>query len=153
MNDQAQSALVSGNGTLNILNPYCPVDKYNVKKEANKSDGIIQDLDLLYGIEAWSTNAQLPGYGTGWPADPLTNWDDIILAVVNIWASPAKTSGWYWSVENNCLGGQVTAASKEAGQYLYIGDYDNQTKFDLYATEGGTSGIAEMYWTQGEWSD
>jgi len=56
-------------------------------------------------------------------------------------------------VENNCLGGQVTAASKEAGQYLYIGDYDNQTKFDLYATEGGTSGIAEMYWTQGEWSD
>jgi len=153
MNGQAKSALVSGNGTLNILKPYCPVDKYNVKKEANKPDGIIQDLDLLYGIEAWSTNAQLPGYGTGWPADPLTNWDDIILAVINIWASPAKTSGWYWSVENNCLGGQVTAASKEAGQYLYIGDYDNQTKFDLYATEGGTSGIAEMYWTQGEWSD
>ncbi|HRV03502.1 MAG TPA: hypothetical protein P5025_00450 [Candidatus Ratteibacteria bacterium] len=141
MNGQAKSALVSGNGTLNILKPYCPVDKYNVKKEANKPDGIIQDLDLLYGIEAWSTNAQLPGYGTGWPADPLTNWDDIILAVINIWASPAGSKG-----HHSGTGSPVTEGSTVAGEYQYVGP-------NLYKPSAAGTEVQEMYWTQGMWSD
>ena len=154
MDGSAKSSLVSGNGILNILKPYCPVDIYNSKKEINKPDGVIQDLDLLYGIEAWSSNTQLPGYGTGWPADPNANWDGIILAVIQIWASPAVTQGYYWS----SLGGapaQVNPgdASTKAGEYLFIGDYDGDNTQDVYATSGAISGTAEMYWTQGGWSD
>lgn len=136
----AQTATVLGNGTLNVLNPYCPVDKYNSKGQENNPDGVIQDLDLLYGIEAWANNAQLPGYGTGWPVDPDTNWDGIILAVINIWASPAGTQGWYTG-DN-----QVTDASTVAGEYQYVGPSE-------YQSGNGQPTVDEMYWTQGEWID
>ncbi|MCM8816532.1 MAG: hypothetical protein NC913_03345 [Candidatus Omnitrophica bacterium] len=152
MNGQAQSALVTGNGILDILNPYCPVDKYNSKKEANKPDGVIQDLDLLYGIEAWSTGAQLPGFGTGWPAYPDLTWDDIILAVINIWASPAGTQGYY-APSGGGANQQVTTASTIAGEYQYIGDRDSDTLLDVYAPSAVGSGVSGMYWTQGEWQD
>jgi len=139
MNNQAQSALVLGNGTLNINNPYCPVDIYNVKKEVNKSDGIIQDLDLLYGIEVWATNGELPGYGTGWPSDPFIHWDGIILAVINIWASPAGTKGYH-------SGGQASDASTVAGEYQYVGP-------NTYKPSPTGTAVPEMYWTQGKWVD
>ncbi|MCX7705215.1 MAG: hypothetical protein N2115_03015, partial [bacterium] len=156
MNGQATSTIVTGNGTLDIMKPYCPVDKYNEKKEANKPDGVIQDLDLLYGIETWAIEGRLPGYGTGWPQYPALNWDNIILAVINIWASPAGTRGWYWKFEAPAGPQQVAAgdASTLAGGYLYIGDYNGGGTIDVYASgAGATSGVAEMYWTQGKWSD
>ncbi len=142
LDGQPQSSMVTGNGILSINNPFCPIDKYNARKESNKPDGIIQDLDLLFGIEAWSSSEQLPGYGTGWPADPDNNWDGIILAAINIWASPAGTRGWYTG-DNQVT---ETEASEFAGQYRYVGPNE-------YQSGSGQPPVAEMYWTQGKWQN
>jgi len=139
---QAKEASVTGNGNVAILSPFCPVDIYDANKVVNTPDGVIQDLDLLYGIENWAVNSQIPGFGTGWPAD-VNNWDDIILAVISIWGSPANTQGLYGAdaAENS----QATASTK-AGEYSYVGP-------KMYKSGTGLPPVPEMYWTQGAWSD
>ncbi|MCM8806110.1 MAG: hypothetical protein NC825_05220 [Candidatus Omnitrophica bacterium] len=156
MDGADQTANVTGNGSLLVSKPYCPVDIYNDKGERGKPNGIIEDRDLLYAINAWANSLQLPGYGPAWPANPDTHWDGIILAVVEIWASRATTRGYYWKSSGAAPNpAQVAAseASEKVGRYLYIGDRDGDTTVDTYSRSGASSGVPEMYWTQGKWSD
>jgi len=156
MDGADQTANVTGNGSLLVSKPFCPVDIYNDKGERGKPNGIIEDRDLLYAINAWANSWQLHEYGPAWPANPDTHWDGIILAVVEIWASPAGTRGYYWksggAAPNPAQVG-ASEASEKVGQYLYIGDKDSDTTVDIYSRSGASSGVAEMYWTQGKWSD
>jgi len=139
MDGVAQTSTVTGNGTVTVASPYCPVDYYNTNNEAGKPDGVIQDLDLLRGIDKWAVSGQFIEYGGGWPSNPGTMWDNIILAVIDIWASPAGTQGYH-------SGGQASAASTVAGEYQFVGP-------NTYKKGAAGTPVAEMYWTQGAWSD
>ena len=129
----ANTAVISGNSSISISSPFIPVDVYTLENEEG-SDGIIGDWDLLYAIDAWTNSRQLSGFGIKWPED-IGNWDGILLALIDIWASPAGTKGTH-------TGGSASTASSVPGEYQYIG---------LYVYTPPAVGKSEMYWTQGKW--
>jgi len=129
----ANTAVISGNSSISISSPFIPVDVYTLENEEG-SDGIIGDWDLLYAIDAWTNSRQLSGFGIKWPED-IENWDGILLALIDIWASPAGTKGTH-------TGGSASTASSVPGEYQYIG---------LYVYTPPAVGKSEMYWTQGKW--
>jgi len=141
------TSVTLGNGMIEVGNPYMPVDLYNDVDELGP-DGAIQDYDLLYAIDSWVNDAQLSGYGAQWPAD-TDNWDDIILAVINIWANDDADG----KIDES-LGTIKTVANGQGrpGEYLFIGDTDADGTVDLYSPGGAVGdGYLEMYWTEGEW--
>ncbi|MGB9643128.1 MAG: hypothetical protein ACPL3Q_08030, partial [Candidatus Ratteibacteria bacterium] len=89
--------------------------------------------------DKWAVNGQFTEYGGGWPSNPSSNWDNIILAVIDIWASPAGTQGYR-------SGGQVADASTVAGEYQFVGP-------NTYKKGATGTPVSEMYWTQGKWND
>jgi len=125
-------------------------------------NGIIDDYDLLYAIDCWVLDKQLQGYGPKWPSD-INNWDNIILAVINIWSDDdgdgwieqSNSGNWdsYQQVHADLGGGVQT----KPGEYVFIGDTDSDGTVDCYHNDGSTNAnvggpdYAEMYWTQGEW--
>jgi hypothetical protein len=118
LNGTQRADAVAGNGSTMLQNPYMPVDTRNVF-DLVISDGIIQDFDLLYAIDAWAMDAQLTGYGIVWPQD-ISNWDSILIGaggnsgIIPIWAN-----------------------SEYKGGYKYVNDSSNPAR--LY----------EMYWVPG----
>jgi len=142
-----------GNSRIVVGNPYIPLDLYD---EDNNllPDGVIQDYDLLYAIDCWVNDAQLSGYGALWPAD-TDNWDDIILAVINIWSDDDKDGGIDESGgTTTTVVGAGGAVQSQPGEYVFIGDTDAIPDgiIDLYSPGGVIGdGYHEMYWTEGEW--
>ncbi len=136
LNGTPTSSTISGNSSIFVSSPYLPVDVYD-ETGLEGSDGIIEDWDLLFTIDAWCNDRQLSGYGIRWPED-ISNWDGIIHAIINIWASPAGTTGYHT--------GGTTTASEVSGQYQYVGP--NQ-----YRLSPSSAPVFEMYWTQGKWID
>ena len=114
-------------------------------------NGIIDDYDLLYAIDCWTIDAQLPGYGSGWPEN-ISNWDNIILAVIDIWASQGK-KGYYDPIGDGSSNSQVSNKQTKPGEYVFIGDKDGNNRPEIYAPDGATPGYPEMYWTQGKWAN
>jgi len=147
---------ITGNSRVLIANPYLPFDKYSYQGATRyeEPDGVVDTEDLLYAIDCWVENIQIEGgYGALWPSD-LANYDDIILATIDIWASDTGTQGYYYSSQNSDdTPVDPGDASTKAGEYLYIGDYDGDGTIDLYCTSGAGAGTPEMYWTQGKWTD
>jgi len=80
--------IILGDSAVLIGNPFMPIDLYNYDGTSREDTdtGIIDNLDLLYGIDCWATDAQLTGPNGLWPADTEANWDAIILDVIDIWA-------------------------------------------------------------------
>lgn len=89
---------IGGNGSANVEKPYIPVDIYDATGLI-QPDGIIQDYDLLYAIDAWARDAKLTGYGITWPQD-LGNWDTILLGTISspgiipIWLNSTYMGGY-----------------------------------------------------------
>ena len=96
-----------GNERLLVKDPFLPVDIYDCNGEIG-SDWIIENMDLLYAIDLWSTNSQVIGYNGLWPSD-TDNWDTILLEVIKIWADEngingqeyeyvgsTTTDDWFW---------------------------------------------------------
>ena len=89
---------ISGNGSASVDKPYMPVDIYDAVNMITP-DGIIQDYDLLYAIDAWARDAQLTGYGIVWPQD-TGNWDTILLGtmtgpgIIPIWLNSTYMGGY-----------------------------------------------------------
>ncbi|MCX7705117.1 MAG: putative Ig domain-containing protein [bacterium] len=92
---------IAGNGTTSVDKPYMPVDIYDATNMISP-DGIIQDYDLLYTIDAWARDARLTGYGIVWPQN-LGNWDTILLGTVSspgiipIWMNPIYMGGYNYN--------------------------------------------------------
>ncbi|HOK80270.1 MAG TPA: putative Ig domain-containing protein [bacterium] len=99
-----RSDITTGNGSTMIQNPYIPVDVYD-SSNLVASDGIIQDFDLLYAIDAWARDAQLTGYGIVWPQN-INNWDKILIGaagnpgIIPIWANSTFKGGYVYDVTN-----------------------------------------------------
>lgn len=95
---------ISGNGSADIDKPYIPVDIYDATNQISP-DGIIQDFDLLFAIDAWARNARLTGYGITWPSD-LDNWDTILLGtisspgIITIWLNATYMGGYDYNPAN-----------------------------------------------------
>lgn len=92
---------IEGNGSTNVDKPYMPVDIYDVTNMI-VPDGIIQDYDLLYAIDAWARDARLTGYGITWPQN-LGNWDMILLGTISspgiipIWMNSTYMGGYTYN--------------------------------------------------------
>jgi Tol biopolymer transport system component len=142
---------ITGNGIIEISAPYMPVDIYD-ENNTLEPNGVIESFDLLYAIDSWATDAQLQGFGPKWPQD-ITNWNNIILAVINIWSDDdadgkIDESGG----STNTVVGATGAVQSEPGEYVFIGDTDADDTVDLYSPGGVIGdGYPEMYWTEGEW--
>jgi len=156
---------ISGSGKISVFPPFMPVDIYDPDDNAPDSsgnrvsngntqepNGIIDDYDLLYAIDCWTIDAQLSGYGPGWPEN-ISNWDNIILAVIDIWSSQGKKG--YYDPTGGGANTQVNNRQTEPGEYVFIGDKDSpgDNLPEIYAPDGATPGYPEMYWTQGEWAN
>ena len=95
---------ISGNGSVSVDKPYMPVDIYDANGLIS-ADGIIQDFDLLYAIDAWARDAQLTGYGIVWPQN-LANWDKILIGfagnpgIIPIWANSTYQGGYTYDASN-----------------------------------------------------
>ncbi len=141
------SSEITGNALIDVNPPYIPVDIYD-DEGAKSPNGVIEDFDLLYAIDAWIQDAQLQGYGAGWPED-IDNWNGIIMAVIDIWADTV-TQGCYWTGTANAT---VGSTQTKAGEYTFIGDKVMSDGVpETYCTcIGATGATDEMYWTQGEW--
>jgi len=145
---EPEISLIKGNATFKVEYPYIPIDKYDKNRNSISGDGVIDDWDLLYTINCWAADAQLSGYGPKWPSD-INNWDNILLAVIDIWASQ-NIAGWYAPTAGGA-NTQVGNPQTKAGEYTFVGDIDGDGLSEIYAPDGLTSGYPEMYWTQGEW--
>jgi hypothetical protein len=146
--------ITTGTNILTVGTPFMPVDLFDERglPRSEFDKGIIDDFDLLYAIDSWVIDATLEGYGAGWPAS-ISHWDSIVLAVIDIWASPKGTSGFFGPVAIPNFTGQADP-SKKAGEYSYIPSISGAQPGDVYKPEPGTgAGIEEMFWTQGEWQD
>jgi len=98
LNGVSTKGAITGNGIIEITKPYLPVDIYDPFDIDNdgitdEPNGVIDDFDLLYAIDCWASDAQIPGYGPKWPLN-TDNWDQIILDIINIWAD-ATAKGAY----------------------------------------------------------
>ncbi len=95
---------IGGNGSAMVDSPYLPVDIYDAANLLSP-DGIIQDFDLLYAIDAWARDVQLTGYGITWPQD-LNNWDTILLGtptgsgIIPIWLNGTYLGGYTYNPAN-----------------------------------------------------
>ncbi len=104
LNGTPVSSQITGNGSTMVENPYMPVDIYNAEGTVS-ADGIIQDFDLLYAIDAWSQDTQLTGYGIVWPSD-IGNWDNILIGsggnsgIIPIWADATYKGGYTFESTN-----------------------------------------------------
>jgi len=147
----ASASSSRGNVYLQLTEPFMPVDTFTGDEETG-ADGVVDDFDLLYAIDCWKQDTQLPGFGTKWPLD-IDNWNGIILAVIDIWANYDANGDVLLSTDGDDdvvnLGG---TAQQAPGQYVFIGDLDAAPDgtLDTYGDGAGT-GTDEMYWTQGEW--
>jgi hypothetical protein len=98
LNGVSTKGAITGNGIIEITAPYLPVDIYDPFDIDNdgitdEPNWVIDDFDLLYAIDCWASDAQIPGYGPKWPLN-TDNWDSIILDIINIWAD-ATAKGKY----------------------------------------------------------
>lgn len=95
---------ISGNSSTSVDKPYMPVDIYDAINMISP-DGIIQDYDLLYAIDAWARDARLTGYGITWPQN-LNNWDTILLGTISspgiipIWLNSTYMGGYNYNPAN-----------------------------------------------------
>lgn len=146
---------ISGNSTLEVNAPYMPVDIYDPNDtdsdgNTEEPNGIIEDFDLLYAIDAWTLDKQLPGYGPAWPQN-ISHWDNIILAVISIWSNDSKTGNYEQAPSGSGTFGSVTNAQNTPGGYTFIGDaLGGDGVVDLYSPDGIINGYDEMYWTEGQ---
>ena len=171
LNGQPATSNIGGNSTIDISAPFLPVDIYDPDDNAPDStgnrvangntqepNGIIEDYDLLYAIDCWKLNKQLPGYGPKWPSN-ITNWDNIILAIIDIWATSGEDGNICF--DDNSGFTTVTGAGGDTqslpGEYVFIGNQGGTLLPDLYDDDGADDppvGVdyPEMYWTKGKWN-
>lgn len=159
---QNQADPVYGNGRVRVGNPPLPVDLFDADgrrwRDEEREDGsekkhVVDDFDLLFAIDAWALDAQLSGYGARWPAD-INSWDNIILAVIDIWAS-TRARGWAATAAGGVGEEEVPAgrAATVPGEYLYVPSYTAVAGMVFQFGDGGGATIApEMFWTQGRWN-
>ncbi len=164
LNGSPTTSSIGGNSTIDISAPFMPVDIYDPDDtdsdgNTNEPNGIIEDYDLLYAIDSWALDKQLQGYGPAWPQD-INNWDNIILAVIDIWADDDgeghicyDDNSGFAKVTDPGVGG---SAQSHPGEYVFIGNVGGTSAPDLYDNDGGDDppvGVdyPEMYWTKGAW--
>ena len=150
LNGQPTTSNIGGNSTIDISAPFLPVDIYDPDDNAPDStgnrvangntqepNGIIEDYDLLYAIDCWKLNKQLPGYGPKWPSN-ITNWDNIILAIIDIWATSNGDGNICF--DDNSGFTTVTGAGGDTqslpGEYVFIGNQGGTLLPDLYDDDG-----------------
>jgi len=106
LNNSQTTSQITGGVLARLESPYMPVDIYKADDidDIGNSNGIIEDFDLLYAIDAWARDAQLTGYGIVWPQD-IGNWDDILIGhagnpgIIPIWADTTYHGGYKYNAD------------------------------------------------------
>lgn len=96
--------VITGDGTIEITEPYLPIDitdPYDLDGDGvlDEPNWYVDDFDLLYAIDCWAKDAQLPGYGPKWPSN-TDNWDLIILDIIDIWADGTNKGRYVYDPTN-----------------------------------------------------